>query len=388
MKAFDTVLTDGTLQEKMYYYTQSEAVRDWINSFFKDRKQFTTWNEATSDVVWTHKVSIVQGSSIGPKLFNLYINELPKVSKLFCVLFADDTNLLDCDENPVELNKRINNELKSVRDYFATNGLAISIAKTNFIHITPKSKAKLMGKDHQFKLYIGNEEINEVEEIEFLGIKIDNKLNFNSHFNKIHKKVKIALNGLIEVRDSLNFKNKMLIYNSLIHTHFTYCPLIWLNKIKPKQIKALLVLQKKAIRAVFSMKYNSHTSMLFKHAGVTKVTDIVTKESIKLISQMKGKSLPISIQKMLEENTTTTRRLRSDGDNIIRINPKLRNGDTIYEIFNAWNRTKKEFREQDYVKIKRQIVDHLNNYTDCLQIDCRSCSYDIDDIYRIMKKTY
>ena len=67
---------------------------------------------------------------------------------------------------------------------------------------------------------------------------------------------------------------------------------------------------------------------------------------------------------------------------------KLRNGDTIYEIFNAWNRTKKEFREEDYVKIKRQIVDHLNNYTDCLQIDCRSCSYDIDDIYRIMKKNY
>ena len=43
-KAFDKVRTDGTLQNKIRYYLQNDNITDWFISYFKNRKQFTNWN--------------------------------------------------------------------------------------------------------------------------------------------------------------------------------------------------------------------------------------------------------------------------------------------------------------------------------------------------------
>ena len=42
----------------------------------------------------------------------------------------------------------------------------------------------------------------------------------------------------------------------------------------------LRVLQKKAIRIIFSVKYNAHTSNLFDKSKITKVENIFEKESL------------------------------------------------------------------------------------------------------------
>ena len=104
-KAFDTFNTSsGILQDKNKYYTKNDKITNWIDTFYKERKQFTVWDDARSKLVTNHNISIVQGSSMGPKLFNIHLNDLPNVNnKLEVVLLADDSNFMLSDTDPIKL---------------------------------------------------------------------------------------------------------------------------------------------------------------------------------------------------------------------------------------------------------------------------------------------
>ena len=69
---------------------------------------------------------------MGPLLFLLYINDLPKCSsKLSFRIFADDTNMFYTSNNLHNLESVMNEEFKSVAKYCAINRLSINFSKTN-----------------------------------------------------------------------------------------------------------------------------------------------------------------------------------------------------------------------------------------------------------------
>ena len=77
---------------------------------------------------------IPQGSTLGPLLFSLYINDLPNCSKkLSCRIFADDTNVFYTSDKLYLLETVMNEELKLVFEYCIINKLSTNFAKTNLI---------------------------------------------------------------------------------------------------------------------------------------------------------------------------------------------------------------------------------------------------------------
>ena len=79
-KAFDT-LDHQILFTKLEHYGIRDVALQWIKSYFSCRRQFVQINQTCSPTQ-TIKCGVPQGSTLGPLLFILYINDLPRASKL------------------------------------------------------------------------------------------------------------------------------------------------------------------------------------------------------------------------------------------------------------------------------------------------------------------
>ena len=371
-KAFDCVNTSKILQSKILYYTKSVNLTKWIDTFYRNRTQFTTWEGANSNTVKNHNISIVQGSCMGPRLFNCYINDLPDcTNRLFSILFADDSNFILSHPDPDILEEVVNNQLNIVKDYFDSNGLSISIPKTTYLYFCPKNR-----KRKKLSIRIGTNELKENEQIVFLGITIDNKLSFQGHFEKVYEKAKKGLNGLIIVRNRLNLNAKQTIYHSLLHSHFTYGALMWLSSLKMKQINALKSIQKKAIRAIHGLKYNAHTSSFFKQSKITKIENLFEKESILLTYKYLNSSLPIETIKLFDDSLQKGPiQTRSTSKSNLVTKRNLTKGNLMYDIIENWNRCAMSLREVKKIKdFKMKILEKQNEVEVCRKKDCYVCS--------------
>ena len=180
------------------------------------------------------------------------------------------------------------------------------------------------------------------------------------------------------VKNSLNFKAKINIYHSLIHSHFNYGTLIWISSLNQKQLNSLKVIQKKALRIVYSKRYNAHTSRLFEKSRITKVENIFEKESLLLTFKFMKRELPSAVLELFEESITTTNRLtRSIANNCLNQNSKLKKGNLMFDIIANWNNANNRMKEEtNYYKFKKSIIDQQNQYVACRVINCYRCRYE------------
>ena len=112
-KAFDTI-DHNILLAKLYHYDFRGVSQKWFENYLTCRKQFVSYNSGKSgneDI----KCGVLQGSTLGPLLFILYINDICYTSKLLkTILFADDTTCFYSHKDVKTLCEAVNSELKEV----------------------------------------------------------------------------------------------------------------------------------------------------------------------------------------------------------------------------------------------------------------------------------
>ena len=91
-KAFDTI-DHSILLNKLTYYGLERSSLNLLKSYLKNRSEYVEFENAKSDIL-SINIGVPQGSVLGPLLFIIYINDLPKASKIFnIIMYADDTTL-------------------------------------------------------------------------------------------------------------------------------------------------------------------------------------------------------------------------------------------------------------------------------------------------------
>ena len=143
---------------------------------------------------------------------------------------------------------------------------------------------------------IGSEPIEKVAEFNFLGLTIDENLDWNPHLQKISNKVSRTLGVICRLKNYLPVHILRLLYNSLVLPYLQYGILTWGFK-----IGRIEKLQKRAVRIITCSKYNVHTEPLFKTLNLLKVSDMFTLNLLKMYYKYKNQSLPFYVMNMFTD---------------------------------------------------------------------------------------
>jgi hypothetical protein len=111
-KAFD-VCSHDILIMKLSRMGISGTALNWFKSYLANRSQRVDINGNLSNSR-NIKISILQGSILGPILFLCYINDLHTVTSLLTLMYADDTFTLDAGEDLNNLIQHVNNEINKL----------------------------------------------------------------------------------------------------------------------------------------------------------------------------------------------------------------------------------------------------------------------------------
>ena len=156
---------------------------------------------------------VPQGSTLGPILFILYINDMCNVSTLLkSILFADDNNLFYSSKDIKELCSVVSIELDKLCKWFQVNKLSLNTSKTNFMVFTNKSCYDT------YSVCMNGLNLSRAFVTKLLSVHMDSKLDWNDHINIVRNT--IAKHRPISVMNRV----KYVLTSSALYS--LYCTLV------------------------------------------------------------------------------------------------------------------------------------------------------------------
>ena len=251
-KAFDKV-PHKTLLAKVWHDGIPARVYDWIKDFLSQRTQQVTLNGKKSRSAPVTS-GITQGSVLGPLLFVIFLNDLPKVVDSTMLMFADDTKISGRVDSPGD-DEKLQEDLNALFEWIKQWQLPFhpDKAKVNYVG---KSRA------HCNRYSLGNELIeatltNIVTEEKCLGVTFDSTLKFDVHIaGKIMKANRIP-GFIMRTFSFLDDETLKLLFCPLVRPHLEYASSVW----SPHLVKLTTIVENMQRRATRLMKISkaNHT---------------------------------------------------------------------------------------------------------------------------------
>jgi Reverse transcriptase (RNA-dependent DNA polymerase) len=283
-KAFDSI-DHKIILKKLNLYGMRENSIGWLRSYLEQRQQYVEIKreeENGSEEIFKSKRDIIkrgvpQGSILGPTLFNIYINDIVDIiTEGNIVLFADDSTLSISNDNISELEVVTHIQLNNVVQWLKQNSLIINELKTKYMiyHLGQLPQKNIC-------VQINKTPLEQVYDIPFLGIIIDQKLSWNLHIDYLSKKI---LSGLYVLKMLTHHRNKelmLLAYFALVESHIRYGICAWGNS-SQKNLDRILKYQKRAIRIIVGLKSGESCREHFVNLNILTVPSIYIQSVIML----------------------------------------------------------------------------------------------------------
>ena len=221
--AFNTIQPHLLIQKLLDSGSVPSSYMSWILDYLTNRTQYVRFTiNGTLSHMLTSNTGAPQGTVLAPFLFTIYTSDF-RSSDPSCpvIKFADDSAmiaLITDDDDTV-----YHQQLDRFVNYCDANYLELNVSKTKEMIIdfrnssTPPASVILKGGT-----------VERVSSYKYLGIMIDDKLNWHKHVDSMVKK----LNSRMYCFRKLNFFNVnshilALFYDSVVESVWRYCLLCW-----------------------------------------------------------------------------------------------------------------------------------------------------------------
>ena len=168
------------------------------------------------------------------------------------------------------LSDTLNLEMDKLFIWFKANKLSLNLKKTTFTVFKPRQKHSICN----IQISIDNQNIVKLKETNFLGVILDENLNWKSEISHIANKVAKSIGIISRCSFFLPKMSLRMLYYSLIYPYFYYCNIVWASTYKIHNLHRLVILQKRIIRIINKSHFNAHTDTIFKDLGILEFNDI------------------------------------------------------------------------------------------------------------------
>ena len=193
-----------------------------------------------------------------------------------------------------------NEEVNKSYDWICCNKLSLNFDETKFIIFRARNRRVPNDLNN---LTIGGHDISRVENIQFLGVTVNEFLSWKPHISTICMKVSRSMGIISRLKFILPQNILITLYYSLILPHLTYCNSVWGHTFK-SHLSRLLILQKKAIRLISSSPYNCPSIPLFKKMNILPISELISMNSLIFMYKYKSGILPKIFENMFTLNST------------------------------------------------------------------------------------
>lgn len=142
--------------------------------------------------------------------------------------------------------ERVNEELSSVAHWFQLNKLTLNVKKCNFMIFCNTNKYY---PRELAKILINGVEILQVQSTKFLGVMLDERLNWSTHIDLVCKRSTKMLGILRKVCPLIHSSAYLTLYYSFLFPYINYCNIVWAATY-PTYLKKLFILQKRFLRMI------------------------------------------------------------------------------------------------------------------------------------------
>jgi hypothetical protein len=277
-KAFDTV-KHTILLEKLNKIGIRGTLYNLLKSYITNRTQVTKVDGTVSSQSIID-IGVPQGSVLGPILFLVYINDLCniKCNGMDVISYADDTVLIFHSNNWHETFKLAKHGISIVHSWLSKNYLSLNIEKTKYLSFSANSKSLPPSNYHlclqESSLLCDDNNCNNLKIaksniVKYLGIMIDERLNWSAHTCYLANKLRKCFYVYHRLKNILELKDLLVVFNSLSQSIIQYGIIGW-GALADSFLKPVTLAQKHALKIILKKPYTYSSSSVYKE---TKMLD-------------------------------------------------------------------------------------------------------------------